>query len=82
MYDEAMAAVESDKHFWDQLQSAETKFLWWPQYNALTGRRMWLCHAVCAISGTEIPELKQHGITFTTIRWYKPRDFVVEQLSK
>jgi hypothetical protein len=82
MYDEAMAAVELDEQFWAELRTSETKFLWWPQYNALTGRRMWLCNAVRAFSGRTVEFGSGIQYEFTTTRWYKPRDFVIEKLSR
>jgi len=81
MYDEAVAAVELDEQFWAELQSSEIKFLWWPQHNALTGRRMWLCKAVRAFSG-RVVNVGGAEYEFTTTRWYKPKDFVIEHLKK
>ena len=80
-WDEACAAVDLDKQFWAELFSSDTKFLWWPQYNALTGQRMWLCRAVCAGSG-HIVQAGGGEYKFTTTRWYKPKDFVIESLKK
>lgn len=82
MYDEAVAAVELDEQFWAELRTSETKFLWWPQHNALTGRRMWLCNAVCAVSGRVEHIGSGAKYEFTTTRWYTPQDFVVESLKK
>lgn len=79
--DEAEAAVELDKQFWAELQTAETKFLWIPKYNALTGNRVWLRRAVCAKSGRVI-NVGGGEYEFTTTRWYKPKDFVILQLQK
>lgn len=82
IWDEAVAAVELDEQFWAEFLTSETKFLWWPQYNYLTGRRMWLCKAVRATSGVQWPDLEKHGLSFTTTRWYKPKDFVTEYLKR
>lgn len=81
IWDEAMAAVELDEQFWAELRTAETKFLWWPQYNALTGKRMWLCNAVCAVSGRVVHAGSGPRYDFTITRWYKPDDFVIQKLS-
>ena len=80
IWDEAEAAVDLDEQFWAELQTSEVKFLWWPQYNALTGKRMWLCNAVRAVSG-RVMYAGQSEYEFTTTRWYKPKDFVVQKLS-
>lgn len=81
MWDEAEAAVDLDNQFWAELQGSEIKFLWWPQHNALTGRRMWLCQAVRAFSGRVI-NVGGAEYEFTTTRWYKPKDFVIEKLKR
>lgn len=82
IWDEAMAAVDLDDQFWAELKSSEVKFLWWPHYNALTGKRMWLCKAVRAVSGRVEHIGSGAKYAFTTTRWYKPRDFVIEKLSR
>lgn len=82
IWDEAMAAVELDEQFWAELQTSEVKFLWWPQHNALTGKRMWLCKAVRAVSGHIIEFSDGAELKLTTTRWYKPRDFVIEKISR
>ena len=80
--DEADAAAWLDTRFWQNIFSAESKFLWWPQINALTGRRMWLCRAVCARSGTL--QATAPGVEYELIctRWYREEDYVLERLSR
>lgn len=82
MWDEVEAAVDLDQQFWAELQSAKPKFLWLPKVNYLTGRWMWLCNAVCAVSGHTIEFSDGAELELTTTRWYKPKDFVVEHLTK
>lgn len=81
--DEAEAAAWLDQRFWQNIFSVESKFLWWPQINALTGRRMWLCQAVCVLSGTleEIsPGVGEYELIST--RWYREEDYILERLSR
>lgn len=78
--DEAEAAVSLDEQFWAELRTTELKFLWWPEYNTLTGKRMWLCTAVRAVSGRVIQVGSYADYDLATIRWYKPQDFVIEKL--
>lgn len=74
--------VDLDEQFWEELQTAETKFLWRPRVNALTGKRMWLCWAVCAKSGRKYYAGNGAEFGFTTTHWYKPRDFIIEKLKR
>ena len=82
MWDEAEAAVDLDLQFFKELQHSEIKFLWVPKYNYLTGRLMWLRPAVCAISGRVIDLGGGAEYEITTTRWYKPKDFVIENLKR
>lgn len=79
--DEAEAAAWLEKQFWDELQTGKTVFCWKPKRNALTGRLMWLCNAVEATSGhTVVVGGGQYNFYIT--RWYTPKDFVIERLSR
>ena len=79
--DEADAYNWLENQFWDEFQSSRLVFCWRPKRNAATGKTMWLCKAVEAVSGHTI-EVSGGEYKFTTTRWYRPKDFVIERLSR
>lgn len=82
MYDEAEAEAWLEEQFWRNIFSTEAKFLWWPQINVLTGRRMWLCRAVFVMSGRLMEYAPGIEYELVSTRWYREEDFVWLRLSK
>ena len=79
--DEAEAYSWLEERFWKNVFSSQYEFLWWPRYNAETGKVMWLCKAVKVESGWVDHVGSGAEYEHIQTRWYKPKDFIMQRLS-
>ncbi len=80
-WEEAEARQWLEQQFWAEFQSSQMKFCWLPKRNFETGRWMWMCKAVEALSGHTV-DVGGSEYEFKTTRWYRPKDFTTLALRK